>query len=369
MKIMFIIPRMNGGGAERVVANLANSFSKNNEIMICTLVSNESFYDLNNKNINFVSANYNISKKNKIARLNSYRKLFFKSLKFIKEKISEFKPECVVSFLVETDILTYLATKNKKNIINIYSERNDPTRRSLFIRMLLKHIYKTADLFVCQSKKIYNYYDFIDNGKKVVISNPIDFEKIPKICKKEEKLDIVSVGRLTNQKNYELLINSFIKSIDKIPNECKLIIYGEGELREKLQSIISTNKMNDRIMLPGAKKNVLDLIKTSALYINSSNYEGFPNSLLEAMALGLPVISTDFYTGVAKELISKDNGIVVPVNNSNELSNAIIKIMNDKDFRNKCRNNIIKVTKKFNIDNISKIWLDNIKKVVENNER
>ena len=163
MKIMFIIPRMNGGGAERVVSNLANSFCVGNKVMICTLVSDESFYDLKQKNILFKSANCDINRKNKITRLDSYRKNFFKSLKFVRKEIHEFKPDCVISFLVETDIITYLVTRKNKNIVNVYSERNDPTKRNRIIRLILKHIYKKSDLFVCQSQKVSDYYSYIPN--------------------------------------------------------------------------------------------------------------------------------------------------------------------------------------------------------------
>lgn len=368
MKIMFIIPRMNGGGAERVVANLANSFSKENKVMVCTLVSNESFYDFNSNNIDFKSAGYSIDRKNKISTLNSYRKLFFKSLKYLKRKINEFDPDCIISFLIETDILTYLVTRKNKKIVRINSERNDPTRRKKIIKIILKHIYKKSDLFICQSKKIYDYYKYIDVRKKVIISNPIDNTKLPQIVKDESNHNIVSVGRLTSQKNFELLINSFIIAKNSIPEDSKLIIYGEGKLRSKLEELIASNKLKDRILLPGAKKDILDVINGSALFVMSSNYEGFPNALLEAMSIGLPVISTDFYTGVAKELIKKDNGIIVGINNELEMSEAIIKMMNSNTLRNTCRHNNIKIRNKYNIDTISSQWMKAIEKEVEINE-
>ena len=367
MKIMFIIPRMNGGGAERVVSNLANAFSASNKVMVCTLVSNESFYDFNNKNIEFTSAGYSINRKNKISTINSYRKLFFKSLNFLKRKIKEFEPDCVISFLIETDILTYLVTRKNKNILRINSERNDPTRRKKYIKLILKHIYKKTDLFVCQSEKIYEYYNYIDSRKKVIISNPIDESKLPKVLKAEVNHNIVSVGRLTEQKNFELLINSFIIAKNSIPDDCKLYIYGEGKLRKKLEEIIKNNNMEEKIFLPGAKKDILNIISDSALFVMSSNYEGFPNALLEAMSLGIPVISTDFYTRVARDLIKENGGIIVAVNNEKDMTEAIIKMMNDTDFRNKCRSNNIEISKKYTINNISSQWLRAIEKKVKMN--
>ena len=365
MKIMFVIPRMNSGGAERVVANLACSFSKEHKVLVCSLVSKESFYDLKKKNIFFNSAGFSINRKNKFTVFYSYSKFFFKSLKFIKKNINDFKPDCIISFLIETDILTYLATRKNKDIVKIFSERNDPTRRKTLIKKVLKKIYKSSDLFVCQSKKVYEYYDYISSNKKVIISNPIDYTLLPRNIYEEKNHNIVSVGRLNNQKNFELLINSYIISKDELPDDCKLIIYGEGKLRENLEKLIKMKGMEKDIFLPGSQKNVMDLINGSALFVLTSNYEGFPNALLEAMAIGLPVISTNFYTGIAKELIKNENGIIVPVNDEQKLAKAIVRIMNDKQLRKIMKKNNVKLCKKFDVNNIASIWIDYIKKAVD----
>ena len=157
----------------------------------------------------------------------------------------------------------------------------------------------------------------------------------------------------------------YIISKDELPDDCKLIIYGEGKLRENLEKLIKMKGMEKDIFLPGSQKNVMDLINGSALFVLTSNYEGFPNALLEAMAIGLPVISTNFYTGIAKELIKNENGIIVPVNDEQKLAKAIVRIMNDKQLRKIMKKNNVKLCKKFDVNNIASIWIDYIKKAVD----
>lgn len=364
MRIMFVIPSMNNGGAERVVTNLSNYFCKKNVVRIVTLVSGRPYYELDKK-IEFCSQPLQINRKNIFTTFSCYSKYFLKAKKFIKKNIEEFRPDCVISFLVEADYLTYLAMKNNKNIVKVFSERADPIRRKRIRQVLAKRAYKICDLFVCQSQKIKNYYSYIPENKKVVIPNPLDVSVLPEPVLKEGNHNIVSVGRLSNQKNYKLLIKSFILSIDELPEDCNLIIYGDGPLKSELQKYIDDNEMSHKIKLAGTSKDVLGEIKDAALFVLPSDFEGFPNVLLEAMAVGLPVISTDFYTGVANELIKKENGLVVPLNDERRMSDAIIEIMNNKNKRESMRKKNIIVHDKYNIEMIGNLWIEYMKKAME----
>lgn len=360
---MFVIPKMTNGGAERVVANLANYWCKNNEVRIVAIASKKTFYALNKK-IELRGQELKINRKNKFTTIGCYAKFFTKSAKFIERNIENFRPDCVISFLIETDILTYVVTRKNSDIVKVFSERNDPTKRGIFKRWILKKVYKNADLFVCQSKKIFNYYNYIPYDRKVIIPNPLDDANLPDPVV-EQNHDIVAVGRLCKQKNFKLLIDSFILAANKIPEDCNLIIYGDGPMKKELQNRIDVSGMGKRIKLAGKSGNILDRIKGCAAYVMSSDYEGFPNSLLEAIAVGLPVISTNFYTGVAKDLVGRKNGLIVHVSNKTEMSNAIIYIMTNEDFRNNCRYNNIHIREEFSIDKIGHDWSLAIKKIKE----
>ena len=141
---------------------------------------------------------------------------------------------------------------------------------------------------------------------------------------------MVGVGRLLEQKNFPLLIRAFARLPEQF-SDYTLEIYGGGRLEERLQKQIDELGFSDRIRLMGVKKSVMRYIADAALYVMSSDYEGFPNALAEAMASGIPVISTDFATGVARDLIKKENGMVVPVGDEDALLAAMVNMLSRED--------------------------------------
>ena len=140
---------------------------------------------------------------------------------------------------------------------------------------------------------------------------------------------MVGVGRLDGQKNFKMLISAFSKLPDPF-SDFTLEIYGGGAREAELQAHIEALGLHDRARLMGVKKGVMHYISDVALYVMSSDFEGFPNALAEAMATGLPVISTDFSTGVAADLIGEKNGIVIPVGDEAALVEAMTKMLSDE---------------------------------------
>ena len=118
MRIMFVIPKMTNGGAERVVANLCNYWCKDNDVRIVAVASKKSFYKLDER-IELCGQDLEIKRKNIFTTVSCYARYFLKSVKFIKRNVKEFEPDCVISFLVESDFLTYCATKRNKAIIKV----------------------------------------------------------------------------------------------------------------------------------------------------------------------------------------------------------------------------------------------------------
>ena len=287
MNIMFIIPRMGGGGAERVTAHIANYLSENDyDVTLTTFISGESFYSLN-KEINYIGASCNVSK-------------------------------------------TYMVKKYGKyhNFKWISSERAAPSERNIIYQRILNKIYQSTDMFVCQGNVMFDYYSFVQN--RCIIANPLFSLKLPEIIEERKPMEIVASGRLDPQKNFSLLIEAFSMVLKEINISVTLKIYGEGPQRNTLQSQINELQLGDKIILEGSVSDLHDRINGAALFVLSSNYEGFPNVLLEAMAMGLPVISTDFQSGIARELIGSENGIIVPVGDVRALKSAIVKILNNK---------------------------------------
>lgn len=360
-KIIFVLPRMGGGGAERVTSLLANELSLNNEVTVYTFVGGESFYYLN-ENVHYENIGITMNRKNKLTRMWSKTVFFPKTLCSLYKKLKKGKYDVVVSLLNEADILVGICRGLGVKFKHICSERNDPTKRSSVKLRLLNTIYKRADLFVCQGQRVCDFYKNVPFEKKIVIPNPVNGERLP--VRLNETKRIVAVGRLDKQKNFTLLIESFKEIGDEFP-DYRLDIYGEGTEREKLEKLIQDNNLQENVFLKGAHRNVQQLIADAALFIMSSDYEGFPNALLEAMAIGLPVISTDFPTGIASELISAENGLVVPVNDKKQMVQAMKKLLNDSELREIMGKNNREKCKEYYIENIIYKWTKAISELVK----
>lgn len=351
-KVLILIPRMGSGGAERVVSIIANSLSERYSVQITTLVSNESFYELKDA-VKLTSAQYKINRANKITRLGSMGKNFISSVFFTRSTIQEYKPDIIFSLLAEMDIVTYLATRNLHGFEWVCSERNDPTKRNRRLQRILEKIYTRCDVLVCQSQAVADYYSMIAN--KTVIPNPVDFSNYPARAREGIPAKIVTVGRLVPQKNIELLVKAFSLIEKKFP-ETTVIVYGEGPERGKLEKQIADYGLEDRFVLPGASKGVLKSIRDAAIFAFPTNYEGFPNALVEAIAMGIPVVSTDFATGVAKEIVDEEVGLVVPCGDIKAFAGALDVLLSNPEKRAHIRNVSRKAVESFAVEKVIMKW-------------
>lgn len=330
-RCLLLIPRMGNGGAERVLATIANNLCEKYDVCIVTLTDSKSFYKLND-DVDIVGLGQKINRKNKFALIMSTVvggiNSFFKLIQIIKQ----WKPDVILSFLQSTNaiaiLLKFVGVKSRL----VVSERCDPTVRSLLNRWFEYHFYRYADAIVCQSSNAASYFDVETQKKVSIIPNMISADAIPPRFEGERRKCVVGIGRLDKQKNFSLLINAFAK-LPKSFSDYTLEIYGGGDQELILKTQIAQYNMCDRIFLKGIKPNVMFYVSDVALYVMSSDFEGFPNALLEAMATGLPVISTDFSTGVARDLIHKENGKIIPVADEVALIEAMIEILSDANKR------------------------------------
>lgn len=321
-KILFVIPTLTNGGAERVASIIANSLCEVFDVRFFLLEQDGKIaYEINSK-IKVTSALMNVPKRgNKLSTVYNYFKKFSYQYEFLCEEMEAFRPEYVVSFLPKADMLVY---KLKKYFPFkwISSERNDPTVRNFIERQVLQYIYKKTDGFICQSRVVAAYYQQRKVRNCVVIPNPVNDgislnEDVP------YSNYAIAVGRFNAQKNYELLIKSFFRATLETKSDIRLIILGEGPLKSKCSDLVNQIGAQEKILFLGRKTNVGDYLRKANFFIMSSKYEGMPNALVEAMNAGLPVICTDFFTGTARDLVSEDNGFLVPVDSENDLTSAI----------------------------------------------
>ncbi len=366
MKILFCIDNLKKGGAERVLSIIANNFCKSYDVSIMIL-NEKIMYDLDER-INIIRLDNETSK-----RKRGYHKLIriFNRIFKMKQYLKNENYDIIVSFLPEMSFLASFC-KGKKNKL-IISDRNDPNMEynSKLYYHLMKKLYPRADGFIFQTPDAKRYFDSLINFSKKkwsIIENPIKEEFICERYKGKRIKEIVSVGRLQEQKNFELLIKAFSK-IEKKHVDYKLKIYGEGELRTKLQNLIVDLKLEDKILLCGQKDNIKEEIYKSKLFIMTSNYEGIPNALIEAMCLGLLVISTDCPCGGPKLFIDNGfNGYLIPVNDEKCLVETIDKALSDDKKSEELGNNASKIGARVHPKIIIKKWENFINEVIKLDE-
>ena len=275
----------------------------------------------------------------------------------LKKYIKEINPEIIVSFLPEPTFRVMIATffHRRKVIISV---RNDPNREynTFLKKMIVSVLYSRADGFVFQTYDAQQWFSKKIQKKSIVIANPINEDFIGKPFSGTRKKEIVTVGRLVEQKNHKLLIEAFHDVLKK-HRDYILKIYGEGILKKDLVELVDRLKINNYVRFMGQKDCIKDEIYKSALFVLSSDYEGMPNALMEAMALGIPCISTNCPIGGPRYLIkNNENGILININDKVALTNAINLLIENNDLSAKIGNNANKICQELNPRKINNQW-------------
>ena len=368
MKILFNTMGLGKGGAERVISLLANSFVDYNEIVIVTNIKSNVEYEFNKK-IRIVQLVNNDSRiLRKIRRISIYMVLKLRKI------ILNYNPDIIISFLPEPSFRVLALKKHSKKIKNIpviVSVRNDPNTEynNKVFYFIMKRLYPHADQLILQTNDSKKYFE--DNIKQtgIVIQNPVSDIFLTERYDGEREKKIVAVGRLEPQKNYKNLIEAF-EIVNKKYNDYILEIYGEGFLKEELQKYIEYKKLNDKVLLKGKVDDVKKVIYKATAFVMSSDYEGMPNSLLEAACLGVPCVSTDCPCGGPREILDNGNsGCLVPVNNPKKLADGIIKLINDIEYANKISDNAKNNSSMYSKEEIIKKWKEIINKTIKESKK
>ena len=320
-KIDIITRAMTSGGAERVIAQLANYFTeKDISCRIITTENGEVMYPLHEK-IDIVA----IGKK-------SNNKVIDRILRYktIRSVVQKNKPDVVLTMPEDTGIYAILALIGTG--IPVYvSERNNPWVMPdvKITRLLRKVAYPFAKGIIFQTQMAKSFFPQYIQKKGVVLQNPVDATRIPEPYIGERRKVFAAVGRLEPQKNFPMLIRAF-SEFHKREKDYKLVIYGEGRERINIENLIKELHLENFVSLPGRNKDVLNCINDCAAFILSSDYEGMPNALIEAMCMGMPVISTDCPSGGPREIIENEkNGLLIPVNDELRMTQAMFNIIKD----------------------------------------
>lgn len=336
-KIVFLSYTSGRGGASKVMSLLMNEYATRNWDVTYIVRDIFQSYPLDNK-IRIVE----------LGNDSKFSKMYY--YKWIRKYFKENKPDVSVSFLVVPNIINILASRGLSNRI-VISERNDPTSYKRLYKILIRVFYKFADKIVFQTKRALSYYPKKMQKKGIIIRNPVTISCEANIPKKK----IVTAGRLESQKNQRMLIEAF-EMYNRKNNEFELYIYGDGSLKEELKKIIIDKNLENKVYLKGNVTNIHECFSDAYVFVLPSNHEGLSNMLLESMMMGLPCIST-LCAGADEVIENNENGILVPINDTESLLQALERITSDENLRHKISQNAKRTAQIFNKDKILQEWV------------
>ncbi len=355
--LLFYINTLRHGGAEKAIIQLAYNFANAgyNSILVTSFIEegNEYFVPENVTRISIEKEEIKQSRlKRNLSRIKALRKL-----------CKQYKPQALISFMGEPNFRALCATFGLK-VKNIVSVRANPSIEyaGKMGKFVGKKMLPKADGCVFQTEDAKSWFPKKLQKKSKVILNPVErrfFE-----TEYVGGNNIVTLGRLDPIKNHKLLIEAFAEIKDEFEN-VNLEIYGSGDLEKELNELIESKGLNDRASLMGRTDNSAEVLAHSKVFVLSSNSEGMPNALMEALAVGVPCISTDCPCGGPKMLIEEgQNGLLFPVGDKDALANALRKVLSDDDFAKELSKNAKIKSEKFKTENVFGEWKDYIEGII-----
>lgn len=394
-EIVLMLHQMSGGGAERVMLLLANWLAEKGNtvtlILTSQLIRDIKGYTINPKvtllslkemkgDGSYISSSrakaYNRSGRfgYKLAEV-SHKKPSDKAIfkKYISKYSSELnaldhffsvrKNAGIIAFLDNPIHLSLLMKEKHPELRLIISERNDPKLHdsSLSSGLFIKKYYHYADRIVFQSTGAKEYYSKDIQNKGVIIPNPIT-QSLPEPYLGLRKKKIVNFCRISHQKNLPLLIDAYAKFYKKHQGYSLEIIGDAGneegkDILRKINDMIQSYGLSKVVTIKPFDLNLHNAIKDYAMFVSSSDYEGMSNSMLEAMAIGLPTICTDCPAGGAREIIrDHENGLLVPIKDMDALCRAMCEVAEDVSLSEKLSENGAKLRDTLSTDRIMNEW-------------
>ena len=351
-RIVLFISSLQKGGSERVMVNLAEYFHrKRYDVILVTQYRLEEEYPISPE----IRRVY--SEPDESALQGGRIRNFCVRFGALREIWSAYKPDVILSFLGKNNLMAVATAAFLPSKVAV-SVRGEPTMEyeGRLMQMIARFVFRFADGVVLQTEGARTFFPKAVQKKSVILSNPLNEQFLNKrVCEEREDL-IVAAGRLDENKNHAMLIHAFAKIAEEYP-AVKLVIYGEGTLRTVLEALVEEKGLGGRISLPGSVSDVADHICKARIFTLTSNTEGMPNSIMEAMALGIPVIATDCPCGGPSALIEDGvNGLLVPVGDAFALADAFRRIFEDREFELRLRENARGITQKLSPDRVDGEW-------------
>jgi glycosyltransferase involved in cell wall biosynthesis len=364
MRLLIYIHSLENGGAERVVANLANYWvSVGWEITVVTVAAQaKDFYALDPA-VRRISLDLAGSSRNVLAGfLRTARRA--QALRRILQRI---QPDVALSAMHTANVILALAARGLPHLRAIGSEHNFPPKAPMgvIIETMRRYAYGHLAAVVALTQECADWLAAHSHARRVVvIPNPVSWplsnhepQVSPAACCAPGRRVLLGVGRLSEEKNFSSLIDIFSRLAPGHP-DWDLVILGQGPLRDALHAQVQAAGLEQRIFLPGSVGNIGDWYERAAMYVMSSDFEGFPNTLVEAMAYGLPAVSFDCDTG-PRDIIRHDvDGLLIAPGDTGGMESALGKLMVDEQLRADFARRAIDARERFSMQKISCMWED-----------
>ncbi len=349
-KVLFAISCLTGGGAERVVSVWASQLAEAGySVSLLLFGRTENEYPLSEKvTVYTVAADYK-----------EYKTLRFpQRLKIMRRILKEFSPDVIISFLPHMQIWMMAASAGMK-LRRIETVRISPWESctdSRIVHSLWMLCYRRADRTILQTAEQGEYFSQKIREKSVVIPNPISpqYRDNPKPYYADSVRHFVAAGRIAEQKNYPVMIEAFRIAHQKRP-DLRLSIYGTGNesYMEQMQQMIDEHGLTSAVTMHGRTTDMLSVLHQADAFLMTSDFEGMPNALAEAMAVGLPCISTNCRTGPRDLIDPGENGFLVPVGDAEQIAGAILQLAGTDSVRaeeigRKARKKVLKLCSETN---------------------
>lgn len=336
--ILFVIPSLAGGGAERILVYILEYLNRSRFRPVLAVFNEIGTY---------IDA---IPKDVVVFDLKKRRALdFFRLIHRLSKIIQKEQPDLIVSFLTYTNYLSLITKSYSRHKIPIIIDEQNTLSQSFsderfryVKRWIVPRWYPKAEKIIAVSQGVKEdlvntYFPFPD--KISVIYNSVDIKKIRGLAREKVKHSwfrsndpvIISAGRLTNQKNYPLLLDTIAMLQDQ--SNTRLIVLGDGEERTVLEKRARRLGISDKVDFIGFQKNPYKYIAKATMFVLPSSWEGFCVVIVEAMACGVPVISTDCPSGPGELITNNINGLLVPVNDIDAMADAILRLLNNTSLR------------------------------------
>lgn len=356
-KLIFVFRGLGIGGAEKILMFVANKcVDLGHDVLIIALTNNNKTLEMNQK-IRIEVMEYDSNFINKSSFFNRVIQKIILLWK-LRRRIKKEQPDLVITFMADLVRIVSISCKGLKIPI-IGSERSNPFGYSDKQFSKYSKAYEKCDALVFQTEKASSIFNNNIRNKAYIISNPC----IPRLTDirpyiGERRKVIVAAGRLETQKRFDVLIYSFKEIINEFPNY-QLHIYGEGTQRSVLERIISENNLKNYVILKGDSKDVFAEAHDCSFFVLSSDFEGIPNILIEALSIGLPCISTDCSPGGPRMLLDDGRrGLLITPGSTSELSAAMKKYILNPELASRKAVLGLEIKDELSPEKISEKWMN-----------